>query len=75
MTLGKAVALFTSSFLVSAASGAATLQMLYLPPGRGAVREAPLNPRKPNLAPMPAPADLRHYAGPPPNSKRKTWAL
>jgi hypothetical protein len=75
MTLGKAVALFTSSFLVAAASSAATLQILYVPPTGGAVRDAPLTPRKPNLAPMPAPADLRHYAGPTPNFTRKTWAI
>ena len=49
-------------------SSAATLALLhirslYMPSAGGSVRDAPFEPRKPNLTPMPAPAATNHYAG------------
>jgi hypothetical protein len=48
---------------LAATSSAAALASLYIPSSGGAVRDAALDPRNPNLTPMPAPPATNHYAG------------
>ena len=49
--------------VLAATSSAATLASPYMPSAGVAVRDAPFDPRNPNLTPMPAPAATNHYAG------------
>ena len=56
----RAVKLFILSLAFSSAAGAATLQTLYTPSTKDAVRQVPAGTPKP--APMPAPAETSHYA-------------